>query len=230
MVATLAARARTGVCVHVRMCVAVKECICYICCCFFRDTHSDDGFNSRFVNRAHTKDPSAAPSSSSSSRAAQISANLKSTSTSNSSSSSSASKYAWQTDAPVKSAYKQVNSGKRKRGGRGGEEDDVRGGKGNQKRSKHDLPGHVYAAKNAGGDMKKGKLDPFAFFSLDPKALNKRSKGKLGAYEGMITKKKHTAGKQKMPKAQRVARRKHRAESAQKEMQDRKNSKRRGRR
>jgi len=46
------------------------------------------------------------------------------------------------------------------------------------KRSKDKHSGEEFKAKKAGGDIKKGKLDPYAYIKLDPKFLNKRNKNK----------------------------------------------------
>ena len=83
--------------------------------------------------------------------------------------------------------------GSRKRG-RGDEDEKTLGGVGdartgpgawNKKKKKSgpdrhsgDVSGAAYRSTKAGGDMKKGNVDPFAWVALDPKDMNKRFKNK----------------------------------------------------
>ncbi|KAG8193001.1 hypothetical protein JTE90_028121 [Oedothorax gibbosus] len=58
------------------------------------------------------------------------------------------------------------------------------------------LPGEQFKAKKAGGDVKKGKLEPFAYMPLNPQALNKRKQLKLkGQFKTIVRAAKKGASK-----------------------------------
>lgn len=69
----------------------------------------------------------------------------------------------------------------------------LEGGKA-QKRAKGGqvLGGEVYKARKADGDVRKGKMEPFAYMRLDPKTLNRRRAAGKSAeqYKDLLTKKK----------------------------------------
>jgi ribosomal RNA-processing protein 12 len=77
---------------------------------------------------------------------------------------------------------------KRKRGDADQPVEDARSGAGSwndrkfvkagRKKKGGDITGGAYRAKKAGGDMKKGNLDPFAWVALDPRDMNRRNAAK----------------------------------------------------
>lgn len=53
------------------------------------------------------------------------------------------------------------------------------------------LGGDMYKAKAAGGDVKKGKHEPYTYMPLDPAQLNKRSRRHAHKrYEGVVSRSK----------------------------------------
>jgi hypothetical protein len=75
-----------------------------------------------------------------------------------------------------------------------------------------DVSGDAYKSKKAGGDMTKGPMAPYAFYSLNPAVLNRRKRHKKDdRFTGLIQHKGERVQGNKMTKSQRLARAKARA-------------------